>query len=115
MDFRPISIFQAISMRRISIAAAIFMAAAFPLGVSWAAMPVSRDFIVPIDDGYGMEDCLADGASCAKLVADSWCQINGMKTALDYSPAKAVDITASLAQRSTPQRPVQAYIVTCTD
>ena len=91
------------------------MAAALPASFSWAAVPASRDFIVPVDDGYGMEDCLAGGASCAKLVADSWCKINGMKTAVHYSPAKDVDITASLAQKSPHQQPVQAYIVTCSD
>ena len=35
------------------------------------AAPATKDFILPADDGYGMDDCLAEAGTCGQLVADA--------------------------------------------
>ena len=70
-------------------------------------------FVVPADDGYGMDDCLAEGKACAKLVADSWCQVKGMSVAVRFERASAEDITASLTSKATVNPSQNAYLITC--
>jgi hypothetical protein len=102
-------------MRIISFASALLLAACLPLSLAQAASAPVRDFIVPVDDGYGMDDCMAEGGACAKLIADSWCQVNGMKKSLHYVAADVTDITASLSKKIQDRVPTPSYIVTCTD
>jgi hypothetical protein len=54
-----------------------------------------RSFIIPPADGYGIGDCLAEGGSCGRLVADSWCEAHGMASAETFG--RADDVTASIA------------------
>ena len=70
-------------------------------------------FVVPADDGYGMDDCLAEGKACAKLVADSWCQVKGMSVAVRFERASAEDITASLTSKAAINPSETAYLITC--
>ncbi len=70
-------------------------------------------FVVPADDGYGMDDCLAEGKACAKLVADSWCQVKGMSVAVRFERASAEDITASLTSKAAVKPSETAYLITC--
>ncbi len=70
-------------------------------------------FVVPADDGYGMDDCLAEGKACAKLVADSWCQVKGMTVAVRFERASAEDITASLTSKAAVKPSETAYLITC--
>jgi hypothetical protein len=70
-------------------------------------------FVVPADDGYGMDDCLAEGKACAKLVADSWCQVKGMSVAVRFERASAEDITASLTSKVAVNPSQNAYLITC--
>ena len=70
-------------------------------------------FVVPADDGYGMDDCLAEGKACAKLVADSWCQVKGMSVAVRFERASAEDITASLTSKAVVKPSETAYLITC--
>ena len=72
-DFRPIVIFlDRSSMRNALLASALFLVLTVPASLAGAANPSVRDFIVPADDGYGMDECMAEGGPCAKLIADSW-------------------------------------------
>ncbi len=102
-------------MRIISFVSALLVVASIPVGTALAGDPLVRDFIVPVDDGYGMDDCLAEGGACAKLIADSWCQVNGMKTSLHYVAAEATEITASLSKKTVDRLPTPSYIVTCSE
>jgi hypothetical protein len=49
--------------------------------------------IIPPDDGYGFGECLTAHAPCGAIVADAWCEANGLKAskafgrAEDFSPA----------------------------
>ena len=102
-------------MRNTLLASALFIALTVPLSLALAVNPLVRDFIVPADDGYGMDECMAEGGPCAKLIADSWCQVNGMKTSLHYAATEASDVTASLSKKITDRLPTPSYIVTCSD
>ena len=104
-------------MRMFNFAAAASLVLSFAGTVELAhsADPLVREFVVPADDGYGMDDCLAEGGACAKLIADSWCQVNGMKTSLHYAAAEASDVTASLSKKITSRLPTPVYIVTCSN
>ena len=80
-----------------------------------AALAAEKTFPVPTDDGYGMDDCLLEGQACAKLVADSWCQVKGMSQAVRFERAAPEDITASLAHEKTAARSATTYLITCQD
>ncbi len=45
-------------------------------------------------DGYGIEDCLAEGQSCGHVMADAWCEAHGLGAATAFG--KAEDMTASI-------------------
>lgn len=70
-------------------------------------------FLVPADDGYGMDDCLSEGKACAKLVADSWCQVKGMAVSIRFERASADDVTASLTSKAAVSPREAAYLITC--
>ncbi len=74
-----------------------------------------KTFAVPTDDGYGMDDCLSEGNACAKLVADSWCQVKGMNHSVRFEVAAPEDITGSLSQDKVRPIAAPAYLITCQD
>ena len=102
-------------MRNITTISAFSMAFALFASAALSANSSQRDFVVPADDGYGMDDCLAEGGPCAKLIADSWCQVNGMKASVSYSAADMTDITATLSKKVSAKQAVPSYIVTCAE
>ncbi|MCX8504206.1 MAG: hypothetical protein EBU34_05300 [Alphaproteobacteria bacterium] len=102
-------------MRGLKILSAFSIVLALSSGVSLSANTALRDFVVPADDGYGMDDCLAEGGPCAKLIADSWCQLNGMSASVSYIAADMTEITASLSKKASNKAPVPSYIVTCAE
>jgi len=83
--------------------------------LAFSANSAVRDLIVPADDGYGMDECLAEGGPCAKLIADSWCQVNGMRSSVGYIAADITDVTASLSKKTADKAPRPSYIVTCAE
>lgn len=80
---------------------------------SGASAQSERSFLVPANDGYGIADCLAEGASCGKIVADAWCQAKGLGKAVGFGPVDPTDVTASVrtAQVATPA--ARSYTITC--
>lgn len=70
-------------------------------------------FIIAAADGYGVEDCLAEGGECGRVVADAWCEAHGHGAAIAFGPADEVTnaIPAGVAANKS-QRP---YIVRCGD
>ena len=90
---------------------AVINAASLPQA---AAEEQIRNFLIPADAGYGMDDCLGEGGLCGKIVADSWCQANGLKMSLHVEAIDATDITGSLSTpTSQPTAKAPAYIVSC--
>ena len=67
-------------------------------------------FIIAATDGYGVEDCLAEGGECGHVVADAWCEAHGHGGALSFGPAE--DVTSAIAGGGKAGAP---YIVTCGD
>jgi hypothetical protein len=80
-----------------------------------AAAETGRSFVIPANDGYGLGECLATGAPCGRLVADAWCEAQGLGKAESFGPADATDVTGTVrvTQAAQPQHPAQAYVVTC--
>ena len=79
---------------------------------STASAGPSNRFLVPGNDGYGIADCLVEGASCGKAVADSYCEAQGFKDgALGYGLVTS-DITASTTGARRTTRPA-AFEIEC--
>lgn len=93
-----------------SVLFAALLAACVSLSLSHAT---ETTFVVPTNDGYGMDNSLAEGKACAKLVADSWCQVKGMSVAVRFERASAEDITASLTSKAAVKPSETAYLITC--
>ena len=70
----------------------------------------SETFVIAALDGYGIGDCLADGSSCGRMVADAWCSSHGMNRATAFGPAS--DVTGSTGKPAAQPAP-GSYIVTC--
>jgi hypothetical protein len=70
-------------------------------------------FIIAATDGYGVEDCLAEGGECGRVVADAWCEAHGHGAAIAFGSAEDVtDAIPGGAASKSSQRP---YIVRCGD
>lgn len=64
--------------------------------------------IIPADDGYGLSDCLTEGAACGPIVASAWCKAQGHGTSGAFGPgAKASDVLGTPGPRS--------FTVTCNE
>ena len=79
-------------MRFVIAAAAV---AAVLLGA--AAQAEKRMFIIANDaDGYGVDRCLASGASCGATVANSYCRTREFAQALSFRKVDRDDITGAI-------------------
>jgi hypothetical protein len=57
----------------------------------------TRRFIIAnMPDGYGVDQCLATGASCGNLVANSYCQSQDYTQAASFKKLDRADITNSI-------------------
>jgi hypothetical protein len=64
-----------------------------------AAEAETRMFIVDNHDGYGVDRCLATGASCGAAVARAYCRSQAFAEARSFHKAAQSDITASLPEK----------------
>ena len=69
-----------------------------------------HEYVVAANDGYGLEDCLAVGSDCGRVVADAWCEAHGRGHAVGFGPRSAIDGRAT--QVSATDDP---YVVRCGD
>jgi hypothetical protein len=77
---------------------------ALGLGLSQAASAgQAHAFTIAANDGYGLQDCLAEGGECGRAVADAWCAAEGRGAALSFGRADANAANDA------------AYVVTCGD
>jgi hypothetical protein len=72
----------------------------------------SNTFIIAATDGYGVEDCLAEGGECGHVVADAWCEAHGHGAALSFGLAE--DITNAIPA-GVAGKMGAPYIVKCGD
>ena len=74
----------------------LLVAAAFLLGAS-AASADSRVFIIANQaDGYGIDQCLANGEKCGAYAARSYCQSREFASATSYRRVDPDEITGSV-------------------
>lgn len=101
-------------MRRGSFAVMGAALAAFGLAAAVTLVPASRSkaaegrtFMVPVNDGYGVGECIASGSTtCGKVVADAWCEAQGFRRSASVGPAD-VETTGSI------ERAPRRIAVTC--
>jgi hypothetical protein len=53
-------------------------------------------FIVPKFDGYGIDQCLADGQPCGQAAAAAWCRSRDYTSVAEFGRLDRADTTASL-------------------
>jgi hypothetical protein len=78
-----------------SVIAAVAVAAMMSVGVAHAE---KRMFIIAnvADDGYGVDRCLATGAECGKVVANSYCRSHDYAQAMSFRSVDRGDITGAI-------------------
>jgi hypothetical protein len=77
---------------RLLVAASLLLMSGLP-----ATAAESRMFIVANNpDGYGVDRCLATGASCGRAIAAAYCQSREYRTAVSYRKVERDDITGTV-------------------
>lgn len=67
-------------------------------------------FVIAASDGYGIGDCLANGGSCGKIIADAWCSAHGATRAVSFGPA--VDFAGAAERSDVPISP-GSMVISC--
>jgi hypothetical protein len=70
-------------------------------------------FIIAAADGYGVEDCLAEGGECGRVVADAWCEAHGHGPAIAFGLAD--DVTDAIPGGVSAKNSARPYMVRCGD
>lgn len=94
----------------------LIVAAMLPAAfLSTRAADASQLFFIPASSGYGISECLAPGAVCGKVVADSWCESKGYGPAIAYG--RAEDITATIPTELKKVRAIEtdSFVIKCSD
>lgn len=98
----------------VPILAAMLLAAAGQSGARADDKPVSGNtFVIADNDGYGIMDCVVEGKSCARVVADAWCEAHGFSAAKSFGPAS--DITGAIPVSTAAKAPAGAALIACAD
>jgi hypothetical protein len=69
----------------------------------------SHEFVIAANDGYGVQDCLAEAGPCGQVVADAWCEAHGQGPALKFGPQSL--FTGALATKVASSD--EAYVIRC--
>ena len=78
-----------------SFVAGMVLAAALCASIS--AQAERRIFIIANDaDGYGVDRCLASGATCGKAVANAYCQARDFAQAMSFHKVDRDDVTGAV-------------------
>lgn len=104
----PMSAPRHFSRLRSALLAVAFIAAP---GLAAAQEPTAI-FVVDTSDGYGIDNCVASGASCGQAMADAWCRVHDYERAVSFGTMKS-DATLS-SVRATPVR-TACYGGTCAE
>jgi hypothetical protein len=65
--------------------------------------------VVAANDGYGVEDCLAEAGECGQVVADAWCEAHGHGPAVSFGPASRSSTGLATKIAVTPE----TYVINC--
>ncbi|NJO53690.1 MAG: hypothetical protein HC829_01610 [Bacteroidales bacterium] len=74
--------------------------AAFGLSVTAAAAVETETFVISNFDGYGVDQCLAEGRPCGQAVAAAWCRSREYNSVVDFG---RLDRTNSAGTRQASQ------------
>ncbi|KAA5599204.1 hypothetical protein [Blastochloris sulfoviridis] len=74
--------------------------AALGLSVTHAAAVETETFVISNFDGYGVDQCLAEGRPCGQAAAAAWCHSRDYQTVVDFG---RLDRTNSTSARPTAQ------------
>jgi hypothetical protein len=77
----------------------VFACLSMVLLLTVAAGAETRTFIVDNDDGYGVDRCLATGASCGVVVARAYCRSQAFAEARSFRKVALADITTSVSEK----------------
>jgi hypothetical protein len=77
-------------MRILLAAAALVSLGAAP------ALAESRVFIIENHGDYGVDECLATGARCGKVVASAYCQARNYSQAASFRKVEPDEVTGSI-------------------
>src|SRR5271154_7077159 len=71
----------------------------------------THSLVIAANDGYGVEECLAEGRDCGQVVADAWCEALGHGAAVSFGLASkfAGAVATKVAAKPEP------YVVNCSD
>jgi hypothetical protein len=75
-----------------------------------ARAEASHEYEVAANDGYGLEDCLAEGSQCGQVVADAWCEAHGHGHALAYGLRNVVEGRPTQVSATD-----ESYVIKCGD
>lgn len=70
----------------------------------------SATFVVPVNDGYGIGECVGSGSGCGQVVADQWCAAQGFARSVSYGVTDPADVTGSIEPVRAESRPIS---ITC--
>lgn len=70
-------------------------------------------FVISDTEGYGVMDCLVEGKSCGRIVADAWCEAHGYAAARSFGPASDVTASTPASTKAATRIAPGAVIVAC--
>jgi hypothetical protein len=84
----------------------VFLGAVMMMNI---ALAESHDFVVAGNDGYGVQECLAEAGPCGQVVADAWCEAHGEGHALRYGAQSTFGSDRPTTVASTDE----PYVIRC--
>ena len=73
--------------------------------LSTVAAAETRTFVIANSpDGYGVDQCLATGASCGALLANSYCQAQDYARAASFRKVERGEVTGTVPVAAEPAR-----------
>ena len=79
--------------------------------LSGAQAQEPTEFVIAANDGYGVQECLAEGGECGHIVADAWCEAHGRGRAVSFGPKSAFEGVGASKISTTPE----PYVINCGD
>ena len=67
--------------------------------------------VIAANDGYGVQDCLAEAGECGQIVANAWCEAHGHGAAVSFGPASRFAGVVATKIVATDEN----YVVNCED
>jgi hypothetical protein len=73
----------------------------------------THTFVIPVDEGYGLNDCLGKDRACAEIVASAWCEAHGLAAPVVYGRAEDLVTGATSVTPQAAHLDPDSFIVTC--